>query len=411
MSSKSIYFVSFWLISFLPILLVTGPFLADLTVVILNFFFFYIIFKNKEFELLKNKFFILFVIFCVYLIIRSLFTINVDVSIKSILFYFRFVVFSLMIYLTLKNYPNFIKHFSVIFLITINFILFDSIIQYLFGKDIFGISSGHPVRISGPFGDELILGSYLSRFSPFLLFFFYNTKKPLSLLFMITFLLGFFVTILSAERTSTFYYIISILFFLLYAKKVYKTKIFAILALIITVVFFNHFGEQKKRLFTEAFKNSQDATVWISTMHDAHLRTSLNMFLQNPIFGVGPKMFRFHCSEKKYEIKNPPNLRSNELRCSTHPHNLLVQIMAETGLIGLAVYLSVLLFVVIQLIKELILRFKKNSELNFNPKIFFLFSFFLTLFPLAPSGNIFNNWISIIFFYPLGFYLYFSKNK
>jgi len=410
MSSKSIYFASFLLISLMPILLVTGPFLADLSVVILNFFFFYIVFKNKQFELFKNKFFILFIFFCTLLIIRSLFTINLDISLKSVLFYFRFLVFSLMVYLTLKNYPNFIKHFSIIFLITINFILFDSIIQYLFGKDIFGITSGHPVRVSGPFGDELVLGSFLSRFAPFLLFFFYNTKKPLNFLFIITFLLGFFVTILSAERTSTIYYIISILFFLLYSKKIYKTKIFVIVALISSVIFFNNFGEQKKRLFTEAFKNSQDAKVWISTMHDAHLRTAINMFLQNPIFGVGPKMFRYHCSEKRYEIKNPPNPRSNELRCSTHPHNLLVQIMAETGLLGMLLYLITLLFVIIQLIKELILRFKKNDEQIVNPKIFFLLSFFLTLFPLAPSGNIFNNWISIIFFYPLGFYLYFSKN-
>ena len=38
-------------------------------------------------------------------------------------------------------------------------------------------------------------------------------------------------------------------------------------------------------------------------MHDAHMRTSLNMFLQNPIFGVGPKMFRYHCSEKGMKSK------------------------------------------------------------------------------------------------------------
>ena len=146
-------------------------------------------------------------------------------------------------------------------------------------------------------------------------------------------------------------------------------------------------------------------------MHDAHMRTSLNMFLQNPIFGVGPKMFRYHCSEKRYEIKNPPNNKSNELRCSTHPHNLLIQAMAETGIIGMFFYLSVFFYVIFQLIKDIIDRFNRVNKSILNFRIFFLYSFFITLWPLAPSGNLFNNWLSIIFFYPLGFYLYFSKHK
>ena len=200
----------------MPILLVTGPFLADLSVVILNIIFFYIIFKEKNFDLFKNKYFLAFVLFCLYLIIRSIFTSNIGVSLKSVLFYFRFIIFSLMVYLTIKNYDNFFEKFSIIFIILINFILIDSLIQYLFGSDIFGISSTHPARVSGPFGDELVLGSFLSRFSPFLLFFFYYKKSPFNYLFLLTFLFGFFITLLSAERAGSIFYILTILFFLVY---------------------------------------------------------------------------------------------------------------------------------------------------------------------------------------------------
>jgi hypothetical protein len=38
-----------------------------------------------------------------------------------------------------------------------------------------------------------------------------------------------------------------------------------------------------------------------------------------------------------------------------------------------------------------------------------LSSIAIYLFPLAPAGNFFNNWMEIIFFLPLGFYL--SKNN
>ena len=87
---------------------------------------------------------------------------------------------------------------------------------------------------------------------------------------------------------------------------------------LISIIFILNTNNQKQRLFVNSLQNIQNGEVWISVMHDAHMRTSLNMFLQNPIFGVGPKMFRYHCSEKRYEIKNPPNNKSNDLRCKRH---------------------------------------------------------------------------------------------
>jgi O-antigen ligase len=413
MLSKNIYFYSFLLISLMPIFLVTGPFLADLSVVILNIFFFYIIFKEKKFQYIKNKYFIIFIIFSAYLILRSFFTISFEVSLKSVLFYSRFIVFSLMVFLTIQNYPNFIKNFSIIFLLIFNFILFDSIFQFFFGKDIFGIASMHPTRTSGPFGDELVLGSFLSRFSPFLLFFFYYIQKPLKYFFLFTFLLGFVVTLLSAERTGSIFYIISILFFLSFSKKFIKIKIFFIILSLVAAFFVLSVDNKKTRIITQAMQNSKvgENFIWISVMHDAHIKTAFNMFKQNPFYGVGPKMFRYECSKKRYEITNPPHPRSNELRCSTHPHNLLIQLMAETGLIGMIGYLVIFFYVVFQLIKEFINGFKSSSNLKINYRVFFLLSFFLTLIPIAPSGNFFNNWISIVFYFPLGFYLYFNKNR
>ena len=34
----------------------------------------------------------------------------------------------------------------------------------------------------------------------------------------------------------------------------------------------------------------------------------------------------------------------------------------------------------------------------------------VNLWPFVPSGNFYNNWLSLLYFYPVGFYLYF-KNK
>ena len=34
---------------------------------------------------------------------------------------------------------------------------------------------------------------------------------------------------------------------------------------------------------------------------------------------------------------------------------------------------------------------------------------YLTLWPLIPSGNFFNNWLSMIYFFPIGYYFYFKS--
>ena len=47
---------------------------------------------------------------------------------------------------------------------------FDIFIQYFFGKDIFGYEIIYDRKLSGPFGDELIAGGYVQRFSLFAFF-------------------------------------------------------------------------------------------------------------------------------------------------------------------------------------------------------------------------------------------------
>ena len=47
--------------------------------------------------------------------------------------------------------------------------------------------------------------------------------------------------------------------------------------------------------------------------------------------------------------------------------------------------------------------FKKQYLFN-DFQICLLASILITIWPFAPSGNFFNNWISIIYYYPIGFF-------
>ena len=76
-----------------------------------------------------------------------------------------------------------------------------------------------------------------------------------------------------------------------------------------------------------------------------------------------------------------------------------------------------IIFGLIYLIRQIIIsRNKISKDNNFNKfdisKIIILITILINFWPLAPSGNFFNNWLSMLYFYPIGFYLYFKhKNE
>ena len=113
------------------------------------------------FFLKNNKFVITIFLF--------VFTINIFNSHYKILsfekgiFFLRYFLFAISISFIIKFLPD--KKIKIYFkslLYIILFLIFDSFLQFYFGKDIFGfpyIESYN--RITGPFGDEMIIGSYL----------------------------------------------------------------------------------------------------------------------------------------------------------------------------------------------------------------------------------------------------------
>ena len=78
----------------------------------------------------------------------------------------------------LKKLENRFEKIGIIFLIIIFFTIFDSLIQLFYGRDIFGIRNdnlGDYYRLSGPFGDELIVGNFVLYFG--IIGFYFLLKK------------------------------------------------------------------------------------------------------------------------------------------------------------------------------------------------------------------------------------------
>ncbi len=393
-----------YLICLIPPALVAGPFIADGFVVLINILFLYIIFKTKKFEYFKNKFFVFFLIFYFILIISSLSSENILYSLKSSLPYFRHGVFVIaMIYVIDTNKEKFLKSFFKIILITFSVLTFDGLFQYFMGYNILGLHHVHPDRITSFFVQELKLGSFLARMMPIViafLIYFGVKKKSYIFLSVILIILVDILIFISMERSAFFLTMLSILFILIFTKKYKLIRLLCFIVSVLIIVTLTIKDEAlKNRMILHpmlAITETLEKKYVLTNVHDSLYKTSFNMFNQNKILGIGPKMYRKQCSDEEYKVGTSA--------CNTHPHNTYIQLLAETGLLGFMIFI----FFVLSFVFKAVIHFKNlifgGGHLLSDFSICIMAAIFINIWPIIPTGNFFNNWISIVYYLPLGFY-------
>ena len=392
--------------------LISGPFLSDLNVSISSLIFLYFTFKNKEFYYFKQKPTIIFFVFCLYCILVSL-VVAEDrlLSFESSLFYFRIGLFSCFIWYLIEQDKKILQYFYYALVLCFVALVADGYLQFFVGENILNYSKWENNRISSFFGDELIMGSYLSRLFPLLFaLFLIKEKKPFETYFIgLLFILIDVLIYISGERTAFFYLNLSTLFIIILINQYQK---FRLLTFIIAFALIGALTVTNEKLQTRmiikpatdmGFIKSDQKKYIFTKVHDSHIKTAFNMFLDKPIFGHGPKMFRVICKDDKYAEGVRP--------CSAHPHNFYVQLLAETGIIGFLFLFSALLHVIYCALRQLkTIVFKEQRYLT-DYQVCLLACLLITVWPLSPNGNFFNNWLMICYSLPVGFYLHSISGK
>ena len=420
--------INVYLLSALPLSLAAGPAVIEINTFLIILFFF--LAKNQiKFDKIDNLIFV----FYFYLILSSLFSSFKIESLTSSFFLIRFILLYLIFKFYLSSKLSFRIYKFTFYVICFTFIIliFDGFAQYFFKFSIFGTEIGNVDRMIMHFRKgEFIMGSYISKVMPiFFGIWYFNFKKfnfKINILLLFLTILTSYCMILSNDRSATFLLLGFLLGLIILCdlKFYYKFLVlFTFVSLIsLTLVIFPSVKERYidstlmevygnndleisnniKKLRDKNHKiksfnlkiNNKDIFLF-STAHEAHVKTAINMFVNNPLIGVGPNNFRNLCSNDDYGIYD-------ERGCSTHPHHILSQVLAETGIFGFLFYLLTLGYLIKQLFKQLFL-----TNLRFN--IICVYSFyFLILMPILPSGNIFNNWYIYSITLPY-FYLRFIK--
>ena len=416
-SSKKEFFLFYSLpailFSLIPLFLITGPFLSDFSISFIVIFFLIYCIKKKNFSYFKNRYFYFFLIFWIYLILNSLINnFNID-SLKISFFYFRYGVFIIAMVSLIEFDEKIINFFFYCILLCFAALIIDGFYQYFIGENIFGWKNISRYRVSSFFGDDLILGSYLSRLWPIffgLSIYLFRNKDKLFFLFILIFILSEVLIFLSGERVAFFYINLSAIFVILFSRKLLKLRLITLgISLMIIVLVSLMYPAAKERVINQTInqmnlfndnKKENNGPYIFSKQHTHHYISAYRMFLDNKILGVGVKNFRNFCNKEKYLISN--------VSCSTHPHNSYIQVLAELGIIGFLFLRLVLASFCYAVIKHFF--YKLNKTYYFNDfEICILSGILIFLWPLVPTGNIFNNWLNIILILNLVFFIWSRK--
>ena len=154
-----------WLLISLPFAIVSGPFLSDSIVSLLAVYFIFLSRNPSMWFYFRNPLVKIILLFWSYCIIRSLTSSHPYLSLEASLFYGRFIFFSLAVAFLLNQNKQTFVFFSWSMLTCLVIVTLDAYLQYFTGANIFGWEQDK-FRISGFFGEELILGSFLSRLMP-----------------------------------------------------------------------------------------------------------------------------------------------------------------------------------------------------------------------------------------------------
>ena len=399
------------LFSFIPASIIVGPAVSLINILLIDFSFIFLILYKKDYKFLSNKSVKLIIFLCLYLIFNSIISKDFSMSVNRNFGFIRFGILFLAFNYFFYN-KDFVNKVLIVWVLTLSILSLDTYIESIFGKNILGYGEAYGSRIVSFFKDEPIVGGYINGFYLIIIGYLFYIKKNITnkYKYLILIISIFFIIaiILTGERSNSIKAISGFFLFYLFNDFFkFKEKIFSILMLILLFTFlFNSSDFLKLRYGLQFFnpivstlqlnskikKNETQVNTLKGNIYPRLYQSGFEVFKKYPIFGVGNKNYRVEtCSKEK-----KPNYI-----CTTHPHQLYFEFLAEHGLFGSMVLFFILFSLIFGRIKIIL---ASKNYLQIGCLIFLTTSFI----PLLPSGAFFADynltifWLNLSIMYSIG---------
>lgn len=413
-SQNNIFFILFTL---LPISIIIGPAVSLVNIIFIGAIYLFFFFKYNHLKHLSNNVTIkIFLILYLYLILNSLISLSFETSVLRNFGFVRFILLFLAInylfYIDIKNLRAF-YFWTVIFLVFI----FDVYFEKIVGTNIFGWGAenmdGIPQagsaigfdgnRIVSFFKDEPIAGAFINGFIFLVIGYLLMTSKKKNFPLIITilfFVLSLVAVLITGERASTIKVFIGFfifLFFLDFLK--FRTKLlflFILPSLIFVIISSSDYLKLRYKGQLYDFLSSKESRIstFENNIYINLYKSGFEVFKNHPLLGVGTKNYRIETCKK--------NNKNSKYVCITHPHQIYFELLAEHGILGFTLILSILFFLILRILKQILIS---RNYIQIGSFIYLLINFI----PLLPSGSFFSDFNITLFM--LNFSIMYAVNK
>jgi O-antigen ligase len=325
--------------------------------------------------------------------------VNQSHSARTVFPYLRFFFAGIFIINELSKEPVRLKFIVASLFYIVLFWCLDATIQFIFNKNLVGFpyQPGHITGMFYPRNTISHICSILSAFSFFYIYMRYDNNK----LLIISIIPLFFIILLSGRRAAWIMLALSTFGFFIYTYLNAKNKkqflqLIGVLSLIVSIllsltIIFHKPTHHRFKVTLGLFSNNYETIDKATALRLPLWETALNTFKANPINGIGPRGFRY-----AYQNYSSPN---DYWETQTHPHLLILEIMCETGSIGLIGYLILLTLLITSALRT-------NKLKDVFP---FLLPVLVAVFPLNAHMAFYGSiWSSMVW---LLIPLYFAKAK
>ena len=400
------------LFSFIPLSIVVGPSVSLINILLIDCSFILLILYKKDFNFFSNKTVKFIIFLCLYLIFNSIISKDFSLGVYRNFGFIRFGLLFLAFNYFFYN-KDFVNKVLIIWMITLSIVSLDTCIESIYGTNILGYGEEYGSRIVSFFKDEPIVGGYINGLYLLIIgyLFYLNSEnlkkyKTIIIIFSIFFLIAI---ILTGERSNTIKAVFGFFIFYFFNDLFrFKEKIISILLLILVFIFLlnssnfikQRYGQQFYKPIISVFQSSSkieeiEATGETTLKNNIYFdlyQSGFEVFKKYPIFGVG---------NKNYRIETCSNAKNPKYKCSTHPHQLYFEFIAEHGLFGSIILFYILYNLIFSKIKTVL---NSKNYLQLGCLIFLLILFI----PILPSGAFFADynltifWINLSIMYAVG---------
>jgi O-antigen ligase len=275
----------------------------------------------------------------------------------------------------------------------------DAFIQLLFGQDLFGIAM-HPDRLNALFIKKYqFFGPTLAMLSPLVLEHARREWRPWAWAVSFALILG--AVMIAGMRAGwlTMALVLATYMVLMLKRenRELRRTIFTIPALAVIVLAISYFASplfQERVDVIRDISSGSEITTDASSMERVHIfTTALKMYRAHPVNGVGVRAF----PRAYMEYAEPDDvhiLKSGGKSGATHAHNVVLEVMSDTGTIGLLGLLCAIGF--------LWVHYRKTSPTEHQDAFPFALAVVLILFPLNSHFAIYGTYTSSLIWFLVG---------